>query len=938
MWHVRRKLLCGQIVSCTRSAPQAWLVATVLLGGVTLLFVRQKTRPELVMLGMLTIFMATGIITPQQGLKGFSNSGLATVAVLFIIATAISTAGVDDLVSLLLGRPRDIPTAILRLTLPVVALSSFVNDTPIVVIMLPVVTAWCRRCDLAPAALLMPLSYAALLGGTVTLVGTSANLVVAGQYRRRYLDPESPSFDPAATQLPMFGVTRFGLPAALWGIAFIVVAVTARFGRASSVNADDAEDVDDFLIGLQVLPHSPCVGRSVEGAGLRGLPGLFLVCVRRCGETFHAVGPEFVLAAGDVLYFTGVLDEHVADLAQQHALQPFTHELELEQEDNCLFQQQHNQQRPQTMTRPAAAAAPRLADTTTRHHVGVEEQQPPQSPSSLDDHSTPRLTPRRSRTSLLGDRSAFAPPVTSAGPPKLVRATIRATSPIVGATIKAVGFRLRYNASIVAVQRGGKNLVGVRLGEVTLAGGDVLLMDVGPHFWALGRDGTETFDHITPLSSSVPNASSTAASNSEADLLGREFMLPMEVVSASLAGQTVEQAGLRGLPDGFLVSIEREGTMLHAVAPTETLHLGDILWFACRADSVVSIRRVPGLAPHRSTQVDKLQTRERRLVQAVVASHSPLAGQLVRALRFRTRFDAAIVAVHRQGVRVKAKIGDIVLQPGDVLLLDTGAHFLTEHRNGPLFALISEIENSSPPRGDRALVLATTGMAFALTALGAGELVVMLMLAVGVLVTAGSISREQALGAVRWDVVLMIGAAFGAAEAVRESGLADALCGALLWVVGTTNTAGVVAVIYLVTAALCQAVANNAAVALVYPIAGAMGDAAGIDPQVMACVVMLAGSATYASPFAYATNLMVFAAGRYSTADFAVVGGALQLWQAVVTVVAVVVPGAWVWLTGGGVCAIMLGFVLAVLCGKGGGDGRARRKDPSSLHQGLMAA
>ena len=885
---------------------QAWLVAVVLMGGVALLFAKQKTRPELVMLGMLTIFMATGIITPQQGLKGFSNSGLATVAVLFMIATAISTAGVDDLVSLLLGRPRDVPTAILRLVLPVVALSSFVNDTPIVVIMLPVVAAWCRRCDLPTTALLMPLSYAALLGGTVTLVGTSANLVVAGQYRRRYLDPESPSFDPTATHLPMFGVTRYGLAAALWGIAFIIVSITARFGRAGGANPQ--EDVDDFLIGLQVLPSSPCVGRSVETAGLRGLPGLFLVCVRRCGETYHAVGPEFVLAAGDVLYFTGVLDQHVAELAQQHVLQPFTHDLE---EEDC------------------AAAA-----TGGAHYsaASVPSSTPESPQTGAEQTSTPRLTPRRSRTSLLGDRSAFAPPVTSAGPPKLVRATIRPTARIVGATIKAVGFRMRYNASIVAVQRGGKNLVGVRLGEVTLAAGDVLLMDVGPHFWALGHDGTETFDHVSPLGAPGPAASSNPTATDADVLVGREFMLPMEVVSASLAGQTVEQAGLRGLPDGFLVSIEREGTMLHAVAPTETLHLGDILWFACRADSVVSIRRVPGLAPHRSTQVDKLKTRERRLVQAVVASHSPLAGQRVRTLRFRTRFDAAIVAVHRQGVRVRAKIGDIALQPGDVLLLDTGAHFLTEHRNGPLFALISEIENSAPPRGDRALVLAATAAAFVLTALGVGDLLVMLMLAVGVLITIGSISREQALAAVRWDVVLMIGAAFGAAEAVRESGLADALCCGLLRLVGASNTAGVVAVVYVVTAVMCQAVANNAAVALVYPIAGAMGDAVGIDPQVVACVVMLAGSATYASPFAYATNLMVFAAGGYSTADFAVVGGGMQLWQAAVTVVAVVVPGAWVWLVCGGVGAVVLGFVLARLCCT------PRRRAKGGLHQGLMDA
>lgn len=926
------------------------MVALVLLGGFTLLFTQQKTRPELVMLGMLTIFMAAGIITPQQGLKGFSNSGLATVAVLFVIATAISSAGVDDFVGALLGRPTNVPTALLRLTIPVIALSSFVNDTPIVVIMLPVVTAWCRTCRLPANALLMPLSYAALLGGTVTLVGTSANLVVAGQYRRRYLDPDSENYDPDATHLEMFELTRYGVPAAVWGVVYMLLTIVPMFGGRrrhtrtssksmgapqldgtapqqgeeegmSSDDDDEEETVDDFMVGLQVQPASPCVGKSIEAAGLRGLPGLFLVCVRRRQETFHAVGPEFVLAAGDVLYFTGVLDNHVIALAAQHALLPYTHDLE-------------------ELDSPLATAS----GHSPRSDPGT---------SSFFSSSLPP-TPQHRRRRTVGSpfaRASVAHPPVSAGPPKLVRATIRPTAPIVGSTIKAANFRKRYNASIVAVQRDGKNLVGIRLGEVTVTPGDVLLMDVGPSFWTLGKEGRDTFDHVALLRARVGEeeekqqkqafSNNTTSKTTDPQVLSREFMLPMEVTSTAVAGKTVEAAGLRGLPDGFLVSIEREGTMLHAVAPSEVLHVGDILWFACRADSVVSIRRVPGLQPHRSTQVDKLKTTERRLVQAVIATHSPLAGHSVKQLRFRTRFDAAIVAVHRQGVRIRAKIGEIVLRPGDVLLLDTGAHFLTENRNGPLFALISEIENSAPPRGDRLLVIGVTAAAFALAAVGVGELVVLLMLAVGVLVTLGCMSREQVLSSVRWDVVVMIGGAFGIAEAVRASGLAQALCTGLLLVVGAHNTVAVVAVVYIVTAALCQVVANNAAVALVYPIASTMGDAAGVDPHVLACVVMLAGSATYASPFSYATNLMVFAAGGYKTRDFLVVGGGMQVWHAVVVVIAVVVHGAWAWLVVGGVAMLVLVYACMVWriqhrC-KGGVGGAGSVGRGSSSKGGLRA-
>lgn len=105
------------------------------------------------------------------------------------------------------------------------------------------------------------------------------------------------------------------------------------------------------------------------------------------------------------------------------------------------------------------------------------------------------------------------------------------------------------------------------------------------------------------------------------------------------------------------------------------------------------------MAPH-GNQVEKVTESklERRLVQAVVSPHSRLVGVSVRDNRFRTRFNAAIIGVHRQGERVKEKIGDIVLGGGDVLLLDTGPQFVEQHRNDRNFALVSEVENSTPPR------------------------------------------------------------------------------------------------------------------------------------------------------------------------------------------------------------------------------------------------
>ena len=128
----------------------------------------------------------------------------------------------------------------------------------------------------------------------------------------------------------------------------------------------------------------------------------------------------------------------------------------------------------------------------------------------------------------------------------------------------------------------------------------------------------------------------------------------------------------------------------------------DVLWYAGNAGSVASLRKIPGLAPYSADQVDKLSgvnSQERRLIQAVVAKTGPLVGKSIREMKFRTRYNAVVLAVHREGARVHARIGDVVLHPGDVLLLDAGPDFQREAgHSGSGFALVSVLEDSAPPR------------------------------------------------------------------------------------------------------------------------------------------------------------------------------------------------------------------------------------------------
>src|SRR5262249_51804923 len=151
----------------------------------------------------------------------------------------------------------------------------------------------------------------------------------------------------------------------------------------------------------------------------------------------------------------------------------------------------------------------------------------------------------------------------------------------------------------------------------------------------------------------------------------RQYTVEMLVEFGSpLVGQSIEQAGLRHLPGLYLVEINREDQVLAAVAPHERLHAGDRLVFVGIVESVADLQKIRGLKPA-TTQVFKLDAPRvhRCLVEAVVSDTCPLVGMTVREGRFRTVYNAAIIAVARRGKRLREKIGDIVLHHGDTLLL-----------------------------------------------------------------------------------------------------------------------------------------------------------------------------------------------------------------------------------------------------------------------------
>ncbi len=293
---------------------------------------------DIIMMGTLLLLLLTGILEPQEAIAGFANQAVITVAMLYIVASAMrETGAMARITAIVLGKPKSERSAQMKLALPVALMSAFINNTPIVAMFLPTLSGLARRCSFSPSKLYMPLSFASILGGVCTLIGTSTNVVVA-----KLLDDEN-LLGPTGQTLSfgMFTIAKVGLPIAIVGLLYILI-----FGRKLLPDritpAQDAQAHDEgYHAALRVETNSPIVGKTVEEADLRDLPGLFLSRIERETETLSAVSPHERINAGDVLVFVGQLDS-VVDLQQIKGLVPST----LPHSDDSIDEQQDPHYRP----------------------------------------------------------------------------------------------------------------------------------------------------------------------------------------------------------------------------------------------------------------------------------------------------------------------------------------------------------------------------------------------------------------------------------------------------------------------------------------------------------------------------------------------------------------------------------------------------------------
>ncbi|WP_415860696.1 SLC13 family permease [Vibrio metschnikovii] len=364
------------------------------------------------------------------------------------------------------------------------------------------------------------------------------------------------------------------------------------------------------------------------------------------------------------------------------------------------------------------------------------------------------------------------------------------------------------------------------------------------------------------------------------------YLIDSEVQPTSaMIGKSIEKNGLRHLESLFLVEIVREQRVISPVTPTEVIKNGDRLIFSGDITKVMQLQQFDGLAlfaKDNGLPIDNL-------TEVLIRPESVLVGHTLKESGFRALFNAAVVAIKRDGERLSGKLGNIEIQAGDFLVLAVGDDFQVRKNIHKNFIILSGVEPENKLNGYKEWLVAC---GFFLAIIGSAFNIIplfnSLFLFLGLLILTGCLTQAEIIRRLPIDIWLIVSSALCLSQALTNSGAMNIFDAVLKNYASTLPPIIALIVIYLLTWLFTELVTNNAAAALMLPIGIATALSLHANPMAFIMVVAFAASSSFLSPYGYQTNLMVFSAGQYRIKDFIRQGGLLCITYAIVSIVSIV--------------------------------------------------
>ncbi len=273
---------------------QPWFVLLVVF-LLFLLIYKEYLKASVSFLLAVLLFSITGILTPSEVLSGFSNESIASILMLILITTGLrKNFQLENLFDAVFKKANTYRGFLFRMMSQVAVLSSIINNTPVVALMTPYVVDWGKRHNIAPSKLLIPLSFATIMGGMITLIGTSTTLVLNGFLQ----DNNHPS-------LLFEDLFIIGISVTISGILFIILVGHKLLPDHKDILKTYSENKREYIAETRLLKNSRLIGKNLIEAGMRNLKGVYLVEILRDSRMISPVGPEEILAEGDTLFFAG---------------------------------------------------------------------------------------------------------------------------------------------------------------------------------------------------------------------------------------------------------------------------------------------------------------------------------------------------------------------------------------------------------------------------------------------------------------------------------------------------------------------------------------------------------------------------------------------------------------------------------------------------------